>query len=284
VCGAIAASALRGCATVVKICSEGAGGDIAKLRRDPLGRLVWPLIRRRAAFVVPTPSLVPVLVAAGVPLPRIVSIPNAIGRTVPAPPLPLARSEARAELGLPDRPTALFVGRLSPEKGPDVLMRAWDQVPRCCDATLVVVGDGPEGRRVADWAAGAGREKHVRLMGVRLDVARFYQAADVLTVASHTETFCNVLAEGMSHGLAVVTTPVGLARHFIRDGENGLIACGEDGSEMAHALHRLLSDPGLRDRLGAAARREALPSFSADSVVERHLDLYDQLMTPTPEV
>jgi glycogen synthase len=105
-----------------------------------------------------------------------------------------------------------------------------------------------------------------------------YRAADVLVVASRSETFSNVLAEAMSHGLAVVTTPVGLAQHWIRHGENGIIVRGEDGREMARALHQLLSDEGLRDRLGTAARRDALPTFSADSVVERYLS---RSRTPT---
>jgi glycosyltransferase involved in cell wall biosynthesis len=280
VCGGIVGGKLRGCATVIKICSVGSEGDIAKLRRQPLGRVLWPTIRRFATFMVPTPTLVPELLAAGVPPPRIVSIPNSIGPVIPGPPHLRSKIAARAELDLPERPTALFVGRLSPEKGPDVLMRAWDQIPPECDATLVVVGGGTEAARVADWARRPARADRVRPMGIRLDIERLYRAADVLVVPSRSETFSNVLAEGMAHGLAVVTTPVGLAQHWIRHGENGIIVRGEDGRELAHALHQLLGDERLRDRLGGAARLEALSSFSPEPVVEQYLDLYQRLAPP----
>jgi len=100
----------------------------------------------------------------------------------------------------------------------------------------------------------------------------------VLAVPSRSETFCNVLAEGMAHGLAAVTTRVGLAGHWIRHGQNGIIVDGEDGREMAGALRRLLGDAPLCERLGAAARRDALASFSADSIVERYVDLYGRLV------
>jgi len=85
------------------------------------------------------------------------------------------------------------------------------------------------------------------------------------------------MAEGMAAGLAVVTTPVGLANHWIRHGENGLIVRGEDGGEMADALATLLGDAALRERLGVAARAVALGAFSADAIVDRYLDLYERL-------
>lgn len=276
-CGAIVGARLRGCATVVKLCSVGPEGDIAKLTRHPLGRWLWPMIRRLAVFVVPAPPLASELLAAGIPADRIAVIPNALPSGVSKPP-GVSKTAARAELELPDRPIVLFVGRLSREKGPDVLMRAWDQVAAECDATLVVVGVGAEAERVAQWVRQSGHVDRVRLAGARLDVDRFYRAADVLAVPSRSETFCNALAEGMAHELAVVATPVGLAKHWIWHGQNGMIVGGEDGSEMARALRQLLEDPPLRQRLGAAARRDALANFSADTVAEQYLDLYGRLM------
>lgn len=277
-CGAIVAARLRGCATLVKLCSVGPEGDIAKLRRHRLGRWLWPMIRRLGVFVVPVPSLVSELLAAGIPTDRIAVIPNALLPGVPEPSAIVSRTALRAELGLPDRPTVLFVGRLSREKGPDVLMRAWDQVVAECDAALAIVGVGAETERVADWARRSRQPDRVRLVGARLDVDRFYRAADVLAVPSRSETFCNVLAEGMAYGLAVVSTPVGLARHWIRHGHNGIIVRGEDGREMAGAFRQLLGDAPLRERLGAAARQDALANFPTDSVAEQYAELYGRLM------
>lgn len=280
VCGAVLGARLRGRATLVKVCSVGPQGDIAKLRGHPFGRWLWPLIRRPGFFVVPTPSVRFEVVAAGVSSDRVAVIPNAVASIPSAPLGTTGKAAARAELGLPDRATVLFVGRLSPEKGPDVLMRAWDQIAAQCDATLVIVGDGAESPRVAAWVRESGHGDRVRLMGARLDVDRFYRAADVLAVPSRTETFSNAIAEAMASGLAVVTTPVGLAIHWITHGENALIVRGEDGSEMAGALTILVRDAALRERLGVAARAVALGAFAADAIVDRYLDLYERLTAP----
>lgn len=277
VCGAVLGARLRGGATLVKICSVGPRGDIVKLRGHAFGRWLWPLIRRSAFFVAPTPSALGEVVAAGVSSDRVAVVPNALAPATPESLGTTPKSAARAELGLPDRPTVLFVGRLSAEKGPDVLMRVWDRIAAKSGATLVIVGAGSESARVAAWARGERHRDRVRMAGARLDVDRFYRAADVLVVPSRTESFSNVLAEAMASGLAIVTTPVGLATHWIRHGEHALVVRGEDGSEMATALATLLGDASLRDRLGAAAREVALAAFSAEAVVDRYLGLYRQL-------
>ena len=276
-CGAVLGAALRGTATLLKVCSAGPDGDIAKIRRYPLGSRLWPAIRRVGAFVVPVPALVPELLAAGVPADRIAVIPNALSPAMVRPVADVSPAAARAALGLPDRPTVLFVGRLSREKGPDVLMRAWDALGAACDATLVIVGDGAEAERVARWARDPGRAGRVHVAGARLDVERFYRAADVLVVPSRSETFCNVLAEGMAQGLAVVTTPVGLAGQWIRDRQNGIIVGGEDAGAMAAGIRQLLRDAALRERFGAAARRDAVAAFSAESIAEQYVALYARL-------
>ena len=276
-CGAVVAARLRGCATAIKICSVGPDGDIAKITREPFGRPVWRMVSRWAHFIVPTPSLVPEVVEAGVAPGRIAVIPNALPPDTAEPPGCAARLGVRARLGLPERPIVLFVGRLSPEKGLDLLVRAWSRVPRDCDAILVVIGEGALAEQVAEWIRRSGLADRVRLVGAQLDVDPFYRAADVLAVPSRSETFGNALAEAMVHGLPVVTTPVGLANHWIRHGDNGLIVRGE--GEMAAALEQLICDAPLRHRLGSAARRQALACFSPDAVVEHYLDLYARLTT-----
>ncbi len=277
-CGAILGAKLCGCATLIKVCSVGPDGDIAKIRRHPLGRWLWPTMRRHCAFVVPSPAVVGELAGHGVPPHAITVIPNALSPSVPAPRTLASKLSVRIELGLPDRATVLFVGRLSPEKGPDLLMRAWERIALECDATLVIVGTGSEARSLADWARRSAHSGRVHLVGARLDVDRFYRAADVLVVPSRTETFSNVMAEAMVHGLAVVTTPVGLASYWIRHGENGLVVRGDDERDMASAVVWLIHHPDVREGLGRAAREEAVEDFSADSVVQRYVDLYTRLI------
>ena len=280
-CGAVLGASARGCATVVKLCAVGPEGDVAKLARHPVGRHVWPMVRRRAAFVVPSPQLVSAAVAAGVPPDRIAVIPNALAPETAAADAP-PRADARARLGLPERLTVLFVGRLVRDKGLDVLAQAWDRFAADRDATLVIVGDGPGRADLERWARRAGHGERVRLAGARPDVQPYYRAADVLVVPSRTETFCNVLAEGMAHGLAAITTPVGLAVHWIRDGDNGLLVPVEGAPALAGALAHLAGDAALRARLGRAARRDARTEFAADAVTDHHVELYERLLSGAP--
>jgi glycosyltransferase involved in cell wall biosynthesis len=157
-------------------------------------------------------------------------------------------------------------------------MEAWERIALACDATLAVVGAGPESRRVEHWAQTTRSADRVRLFGARPDVDTFYRAADVLLVPSRTETFSNVMAEAMARGLAVVTTPVGLATHWIRAGQSGIVVPGRDAQQIADAAIGLVRDPDRRRELGRGARQEALASFSAASVLERHIELYGRLV------
>jgi glycosyltransferase involved in cell wall biosynthesis len=279
VCGAVLAARLSGRPFVVKICSLGDNGDIAKLRRAAIGRAIWPFLRRAGTFVVPSPALVADVMRTGVPARSIAAIPN-IAAPVPdgAPP----QAAARASLGLPDRPTALFLGRLVPGKGLDVLPQAWDDVAARLDATLVIVGGGPELPRLAEWARTSRHASSIHLVGARSDVDAFYRAADVVVAPSRTETFGNVVAEAMAHGLAVVTARVGLAAHWLRHAESAVLIDGKDPAELASALAGVLADDALRARLGAAARREASASFSPDLVVDQYVALYQRLAAGLP--
>src|SRR5262249_41616212 len=78
----------------------------------------------------------------------------------------------------------------------------------------------------------------------------------------------------------------GLAGYWIRHGQNGLVVRGDDERDMASAVVWLIRHPAARERLGRAAREDAVAGFSADSIVQRYVDLYAQLIPPAalPEI
>jgi glycosyltransferase involved in cell wall biosynthesis len=275
--GGIIGAKLRGCRTLAKVCSIGTEGDAPKVKGHLLGKALWRLFLQADLFVAVTPTVARDLLDNGVPADRIVMVPNAVFSEPVEMSNDATRAIARGALGLPDLPTVLFVGRLVPQKRPDVLMRAWAEVVRDRRATLVLAGDGPEAERIAEWRRASSMGDTVRMFGWRSDPDVFYQAADVFAFPARDESFGNVLAEAMAHGLALATTPVGLARHWIRDGENGILVREDSPEDLADALKRLIADPPLRERLGRQARRDALTLFSADSVVEAYLELYQRL-------
>jgi glycosyltransferase involved in cell wall biosynthesis len=220
-------------------------------------------------------------IAAGVPASRVFDVPNTVDtiRFHPAEPGETARR--RVELGWPaDRPLGIFVGRLSNEKGILDLLRAWERVP--APATLVVVGPDMAGH---PWDAGASARTlsaspplsgRVILTGATTDPAPLYRAADFAIVPSHWESFGLSAAEAMASGLAVVASAVGGLTDYMVDGENGLLTPAQNPDALAAAIRRLIDDPGLRARLGTAAR-QTVAQFDERVVLGRLGDILDRV-------
>ncbi|MEO8968344.1 MAG: glycosyltransferase family 4 protein [Solirubrobacteraceae bacterium] len=160
----------------------------------------------------------------------------------------------RARHALGDGPLMLFAGRLAQSKGVGVLAQAWPQVSGA--ATLVVAGDGP-------LRAELERLPGVRVLGAltREELVVADAAATALLVPSiptprFLEPWGLVVNEAMHQGTAVIaTTAVGAAAGgLVSHGETGLVIAPGDPAGLAAAVDRLLADPDLRERLGAAGR------------------------------
>ncbi len=177
------------------------------------------------------------------------------------------------------RPVILFVGRLRAYKGLPYLLEALTRI----DANLVIAGDGPEAGslrarcrelRLTDRVHFAGHLPEDQLPAA-------YQAADVFVLPSHlpSEAFGLVLVEAMASGLPVICTELGTGTsEVIRHDETGLVVPPADPSALALALERLLADPALRQRLGAAGRQRAQAEFSAPVYVERTQRAYEDVL------
>ena len=161
----------------------------------------------------------------------------------------------------------LYVGRLVAEKGIDVLLDAWPEVRS--DATLALVGEGP----LADRAR---RTPRTRVIGPlpRTALPLAYEAAQVVVLPSLStprfrEPWGLVCNEAMRRGRPlVVTAAVGAAAGgLIRDGLTGLVIAPGDRRALAQAIDRLLDDPALRARLGAAGRA-AVRAYNYEAMFE----------------
>ncbi len=203
---------------------------------------------------------------------------------------PGSRAKARRRLGLGKGPVVLFVGRIQPLKGIDVTVEGMAIiVERYPEAVLMVVGgpSGPRGqaeltalRKRAVELGLAGRIRFVGPMPHGL-VPDLYRAADVVVVPSRTESFGLVAAEAQACGTAVVGARIGGLIDVVDDGSTGFLISGWDPGDHAEAVLRLLDDPELAAKMGAAAviwsRR-----FSWDATVKRYLELYKGVLGSTP--
>jgi glycosyltransferase involved in cell wall biosynthesis len=165
-----------------------------------------------------------------------------------------------------DDPVALVVGRLAPEKGVPLALRAYRAMKEAqAGAKLVVVGEGPERRRLEADAPEAAFTGLLR----GEELAAHYASADVFLFPSLTETFGNVVLEAMASGLAVVAYDDAGAAQHVESGASGWLApCGDEAAFVDGAV-RLARSAELRRLLGEAARRAAQP-LSWESVGEAY--------------
>ncbi len=211
--------------------------------------------------------------ALGVPLAgRARVVPNGVDTDRFA---PRDRAGARERLGLPDGPLAVSVGRLSEQKGQDVLLAAWPTVRRSVPgARLVLVGEGPWRDRL-EPAAGEG----VVLAGNSPDPRDWYAAADVVVVPSRWEGMALVPLEAGASGRSVVISDVAGAREAVVPG-TGAVVPVEDPGALADAVAARLRDPAGVDREGAAARERVIAAFGLDASGARVLDVYAEVLGP----
>lgn len=148
-----------------------------------------------------------------------------------------------------------YVGRFGPEKRIGVLLDAWERLaPRHPGASLVFVGQGLMEEEMRGRAL---PRTHFAGVLYGLDLSRAYASADILAFPSDTETFGNVLLEGMASGLACVAARAGGPLEFAHHDENALLVPPRDAAALADAIERLITDPVLRRTLAAGARDTA---------------------------
>jgi glycosyltransferase involved in cell wall biosynthesis len=162
----------------------------------------------------------------------------------------------------------LYVGKLSVGKGVADFLAAGARVQaHHPDALFVLVGDGAA-PAPAPWV------KHLGPLP-NADVLALYAGAEIVVVPSVIpDALSRVVLEAMAAGRPVVATAVGGMPELIEDGKSGLLVPRRDPAALADVLVRLLDDPALAARLGAAARRRAETRFAPESSVERLLALY----------
>lgn len=165
------------------------------------------------------------------------------------------RQRMRAELGVSEQtPVVIHVGSMgNDQKGQDVLIDAWEQLPEGTDAVLVFIGAGS--RRSVLQARAEPLGDRVRFLGERSDIPDLLRAADVCAFPSRWEGMPNAVLEAMAAGLPVVATPVGGIPEILSDHESGLLVPAGEVSALTAALKRLIEDASLRVRLGRRGRQ-----------------------------
>jgi glycosyltransferase involved in cell wall biosynthesis len=174
-------------------------------------------------------------------------------------------------------PLVGVVGRLSPEKGVDVFLRACRELSRRGIAfSAVVAGEGPERRSLDALRRALGLEDRVRFLGPVAAVRAMYAALDLLVIPSRSEGLPNVLLEALRADVPVVGTAVGSIPDVLDSSAAGVVVPPGDSAALANGIARGLSlkaDPASRN-----ARRAVTERFSLERRVAAHLQLYRELL------
>lgn len=255
------------------------------LQTRPLVRRIEAALHRRtAALIGNSRAVVEELAEEGAPAGKLGLIPTGIdtarfaGRD---------RGEERARLGIaPDCLVLTVLANLWPYKGHGDLLAALDRARDALPADWVLMvaggdrGHGPALRRQSETL---GLAERVRWCGEVEDVAGLLCASDLGLLASHQESFPNVLLEYMAAGLPVVATTVGACPDVVRDGESGLLVPPHEPGALAQAIAALAGDPERRRAMGALGHRLAEQGdYAMDAVARAHQRLYLALLADRP--
>lgn len=245
------------------------GNDVSLMLDLPASRRhILAAARACAGIITVCQALKDALVSAGVDATRVHVLRNGVDLDRFR---PLPREAARAEISVHGR-TLLSVGHLIERKGNHLTIRALREIP---DTTLLLVGDGPEERRLRDLARDCGVGERVRFVGALAqdELAKYYNAADALVLASSREGWANVLLEAMACGTPVIATPIWGTPEVVAVPEAGVLTADQSTAAIVAACQRLFAALPAR-----AATRAYAETFSWDSTSDGQYRLFTQAL------
>jgi len=180
-------------------------------------------------------------------------------------------------------PDAFVIGtvaRLRPEKGLDLLIEAFAQLPAGLrpDCWLMIVGDGPEIERLRALARARRIEGRVRFTGNLDDAAAAYRAFDLFALTSRTEQMPLTVAEAMASGLAVVATDVGDVRAMLSEENQRWIATSRAPAGFALQLEDAVAHRADREKTAGMNRERCLSRFALEPMIVQYGRLYEEAL------
>lgn len=264
------AAVLLGLALKKPVVVTARGTDVNLIPRHAVPRkMICSAAEHCAGIIAVSSALKEAMIAIGIAAERITVLRNGVD---PQMFRPVDRVSARHSLAV-DGKVLLSVGHLIDRKGHDLIIKALAGLHDC---TLIIVGEGPERRRLEALASSFGVNHRVRFLGsVPHDqLAAIYSAADALVLASSREGWANVLLESMACGTPVAATSIWGTPEIVSDPAAGILIPERTPACIAGTVVRLLSNPPSRDETRAFAER-----FSWDETSAGQLRLFEQVLS-----
>jgi glycosyltransferase involved in cell wall biosynthesis len=227
------------------------------------------------------------LVQRGVPAEKIEILPNGVDTDRFRPMEP--DQALRDELGLNGKVVIGYVGSITVYEGLDYLLRAIAQLDEAHRSKLacLIVGDGQERKVLEDLSRSLGLEEIVRFTGrvPHQEVSRYYSVIDITPFPRKGMLVCELVSplkpfEAMAMGKTLICSDVAALAEIIQDGKTGLLHRKDDPESLAQCIRRILDEPDLRRRLGAAGLEWAGRERDWKVLAERAAETYEALRVP----
>ncbi len=185
----------------------------------------------------------------------------------------------KESLKIPSKCTVIvIVGRLSPEKGHEVLFKALANILNQTSAfKCLVVGEGDLKNELEMRAKNLGLTNHVIFTGVRKDMSDIYNISDILVNASYSEGLPMTILEAMAAKVAIIATSVGAVSNVIEHSKSGIVLQPGNSQELSSSVYSLIKDPNLRDQLTQEAYQRIQTSFSDLQMFQQYKNVYNTI-------
>lgn len=173
----------------------------------------------------------------------------------------------------------ITIGRLAQAKDHTTLFKAASILKKKNeDFFIIVVGDGELMHTLQKLKKELELDKHLAMVGTRLETDRLLQAADFFVLSSKREGLPMVLLEAMSTELPVIATDVGGISEVVSNNTNGLLVRAEDPEKLAEAMQKLLDDSQQASILGVNARQNIVDNYSLKKITKKYMQIYQTIL------
>ncbi len=172
------------------------------------------------------------------------------------------------------------VGGLRPVKDYQSLLKSFPIVLRKFPKTkFILVGDGPLKKSLKLEVKSLKLENNVLFLGWRTDIPELLAIFDIFALSSKTEGISISILEAMASRLPVIATNVGGNQEVVEDGKTGFLVSQGDFQSLANAIIKLLKDKQLREAMGINSKRRVEEKFSLRTFIDKHIEVYDTLLS-----
>jgi glycosyltransferase involved in cell wall biosynthesis len=265
-------AARRSYKPIVATCHNWVGGSAALGIYNRLDRLA---LKRFNALAAVSDSVAQRLVDSGVSAMKIKTIANGIDVE------PFERAKALPPLAFDGNKVVGMVARLDLQKGFEYLLRAVRELSSVYSSLkLVIVGEGPDRKAIEDMIRQYSLQSNVILAGQQSDMPGVYATIDIFVLPSLNEGLPMTVLEAMAASKPVIATRVGAIPSVIKDGENGLLVEARDAGGLRNAIARLLTDPDLCRRIGAAGHDWVSQNYTSEVMSLKYRQMYEEVLGP----